>query len=138
MIEVKKDKCLCHSGKKYAECCEKFHKGTLPSRALELMRSRYSAYANQLADYIIETTHPESPYYLNDRKRWTEQILAFCKTTQFEGLDILVFIDGEKEAYVTFYAHLKQLGKDSSFQEKSRFEKIGNKWHYIEGRRDKG
>lgn len=123
--------CMCHSGKKYCDCCEGFHKGKLPGTALKLMRSRYCAYANQLADYIIDTTHPKSPYNLVDKKQWKEQILAFSKMTTFEGLDILDFVDGEKEAYVNFYARLSQLGKDASFQEKSRFEKIGDKWFYL-------
>ncbi len=45
--------CPCGSGLKYKKCCQKYHKGALPSTALLLMKSRYSAYALGLADYIM-------------------------------------------------------------------------------------
>ena len=40
------------------ECCEPYIKGLKnPETAVVLMRSRYSAYATQHADYLIATTH---------------------------------------------------------------------------------
>ena len=97
---------------------------SLPENALKLMRSRYSAYALKKADYIIKTTHPENPSFSSDKVAWKNAILHFCRETDFIGLTILEFIDGEGEAYVTFFAHLKQKRKDVSFEEKSRFMKV--------------
>lgn len=125
--------CPCHSKKTYDQCCQCFHQGEFPPTALALMRSRYSAYALGLAVYIIKTTHKDNPQYLLDTKLWIQSILQFSKNTSFVGLDILEFIDGETEAYVTFVAHLKQGTKDTSFQEKSRFLKEGQQWKYVSG-----
>ncbi len=90
------------------------------------MRSRYSAYALRLSKYIIDTTHPNNPDFTNDIKQWEEGILGFCDNTNFEGLKILEFVDGENEAYVKFDALLS----GSHFIEKSRFLKTGGRWLY--------
>lgn len=113
--------CKCCSGKEYKNCCEPYHKGKNPENALALMRSRYSAYALGLADYVLASSE-----YQDDK----DKILQFCNTTRFEDLDILDFIDGETKAYVTFKATLSQNGHDASFFEKSEFEKINGKWFY--------
>ncbi len=125
--------CPCHSQKLYKDCCRPYHLGKLPENALLLMRSRYSAYALQLADYIIATTHPDNPQYSSNQKQWKEDILKFTNMTAFEGLKILEFIDGEQKAWVTFTAKLKQQGQDVSFTEKSAFEKVNGKWLYKNG-----
>lgn len=127
-----KSLCPCFSNKTYEECCKPYHNGKLPENALKLMRSRYSAYALCLPTYIIDTTHPENIHYQKDKKSWACQILDFSKNTKFEGLEVISFIDGENEAYVTFFAYLSQDNKDVSFKEKSRFEKVNDKWLYLE------
>ncbi len=122
--------CLCHSGLNYCDCCEPYHKGTaLPETPLILMRSRYSAYARGLAEYIIETTHPKNPLYEKDVKKWAGEILRFSKETRFVGLDIL----GHGEDWVEFSAHLIQGGQNVLLREKSRFAKLGGKWLYLSG-----
>ncbi|MBJ7449651.1 MAG: hypothetical protein JHC93_04750, partial [Parachlamydiales bacterium] len=50
--------CPCHSSLDYEKCCKPFHDGIPAPTALALMRSRYSAYALHLIEYIIATTHP--------------------------------------------------------------------------------
>jgi len=125
--------CQCGSNELYSQCCGKYHRGTLPENALKLMRSRYTAYQRQMPEYIISTTHPENPYYLQDTEKWNSNILFFSKNTEFIGLEIINFTDGQKEAFVTFQAILKQNGKDASFIEKSRFEKVNGKWLYKDG-----
>lgn len=128
------DNCRCYSQLSYEECCKPYHLGkSLPENALKLMRSRYSAYALGLADYIIETTHPANPSYSENKDLWRISIAHFCSVTDFCGLDILAFLDGPHEAFVTFFAHLKQNSQDISFQEKSRFLKVKNRWLYHSG-----
>lgn len=121
--------CPCHSTEKYKKCCLPYHKGILPSNALRLMRSRYSAFSLSLAEYIMVTTHPNNPDYTEDKENWRKSILDFSQNTQFIGLKILDFIDGENEAFVTFEALL-----DSGIlKEKSRFLKEEGKWLYESG-----
>lgn len=126
--------CECHSGLPYLECCGAYHSGKqLPESALVLMRSRFSAYARKLPDYIMETTHPESPSLLEDRKEWRASIEDFCRHTEFRGLKIHEFVEGVQEAFVIFFAHLIRHGADVSFVENSRFIKLGDRWLYHSG-----
>ncbi len=117
--------CPCCSGEKYSDCCKPYHEGKLPPTALALMRSRYTAYALGKANYIIMTTHPKSPYYEKDRKKWQKAILEFCHSTQFLKLEII----GYGEDWVHFIAHLGH----AQLNEKSQFEKIDGKWQYLKG-----
>jgi SEC-C motif-containing protein len=97
------------------------------------MRSRYSAYALGLTDYIIHTTHPKNPSSSLPFDRWKQEILAFSKNTLFEGLTIGECVDGKDDAFVTFFALLRQGGTDVSFAEKSHFEKMSGQWLYVDG-----
>ena len=125
--------CPCGSSKNYDDCCGRYHKGALPENALALMRSRYSAYAKHLPDYLIKTAHPDNPSYTEDFVLWRDGILLFCRSTSFDGLEILEFVDGKEKATVTFIAHLKQGSHDGTFKEKSNFVKVGNQWLYKDG-----
>ena len=128
------DICPCASLKKYKKCCKPFHdKITFPKTALELMKSRFSAFAVLIADYIIFTTHENNSDYISDLKSWNQDIMNFSKNTRFERLEILDFIDDEVESFVTFRATLFQDNTDISFIEKSRFLKVEDKWLYIDG-----
>lgn len=125
--------CPCKSQKKYTECCRPYHEKALhPTNAVLLMRSRYSAYALALADYIIETTHPNHVQMATPIWDWREEILQFSRETEFLDLEILAFEELEEKAFVTFTASLKQQGKDVSFTEKSLFELKDGIWLYKE------
>ncbi|GAB6044743.1 YchJ family protein [Caminibacter profundus] len=123
----KNSKCPCGSGKKYKECCYRFHKGSNPKNALELMKSRYSAYAAQNANYIIKTTHKNSPHFEKNKDEWIKSIKEFSKS-EFKKLEIIEFVDGENEAFVEFKAFID----DYVMREKSRFIKE-DKWYYVDG-----
>jgi SEC-C motif domain protein len=130
------DRCPCRSKSLYHKCCQPYHQGRAAENALALMRSRYSAYALGLVDYIIETTHPEHPESANDSANADArkaQILAFCTQTHFDGVKILAFMDGQEEATVTFIAYLRQADADASFTEKSFFMKENGRWLYRSG-----
>lgn len=130
--------CQCHSGLPYSDCCRDYHQGkAFPESALVLMRSRFCAYARHLDNYIIKTTHPENPSYTSDKKKWKKSIEDFCKWTEFRGLKILEFVEGEREAFVNFHAHLIQHGNDVSFVENSRFIREGSEWLYHSGHVEK-
>jgi len=89
------------------------------------MKSRYSAYALNQYKYIIKTDY-------NDIKD-IQSIKDFSKNTTFNKLEIIKFIEGKDEAFVTFKAHLLNNNKDSSFTEKSRFIKENEIWFYVDG-----
>lgn len=128
------DNCPCGSLIKYKKCCKPFHEDIkTPINALELMKSRYCAYAIEKREYIILTTHQNNRDFNTDTKVWNNDILDFSRNTKFEKLEILDFIDGQTESFVTFKANITQNKQDVSFIEKSRFIKENGKWQYIDG-----
>jgi SEC-C motif domain protein len=129
-----KDPCPCFSGKEYFDCCRPFHESQkLPKNALELMKSRYSAYALNLPDYIISTTHKDNPQYSEDKESWKKEITKFSKEFIFNGLKIIDFKEEKNEAIVISKAYLSKDSNDATFIEKSYFEKVNNKWLYKNG-----
>jgi SEC-C motif-containing protein len=92
------------------------------------MRSRYTAYALDNADYIMNTTHPDGPHYQANRDVWKREIEAFSQGTRFAELQILS-AEGDT---VTFRATLFQGSQDVSFTEKSLFRQLDRHWLYVE------
>lgn len=125
--------CPCTSGLTYNQCCKRLHDGVLPENALQLMRSRYAAYALNNIDYIIATTHPKNPNYIQDKALWKSQISKFRLNSTFDKLTILEFKENKNVATVTFTAYITQNAQDATFTEKSSFEKIGDQWLYLNG-----
>jgi SEC-C motif domain protein len=123
-------KCPCHSNLSYGTCCLPFHQGKSAPDAKTLMRSRYSAYALNLTQYIIDTTHPQNPSYEHNQSKWKKELANFSRYTRFTSLEILDFTETKNEAFVTFKAGLEQMGSDASFIEKSRFLNENGKWLY--------
>ncbi len=96
------------------------------------MRSRYSAYALGFSDYIIETTHRESPHYSPDTAHWKDAIGRFCKEHDFVGLTIEDIETASDIGYVQFIAHMQQGSHDRSFRERSSFRKCdASRWKYF-------
>ena len=113
--------CPCGSSKKYKKCCKIFHDDIKkPSNALELMKSRFSAFAFCKSDYIIKTTHQKNCDFSLNTSSWIADIELFSKNTIFEKLDILDFTDNEFESFVTFNPDYA-IGK---FQSKQTYYKI--------------
>ena len=121
--------CPCTSGRPYKNCCQPLHNGGKPASPEALMRSRFSAYALGLSDYIIKTTHPEGSQYHADLAAWKLQIAAFCQSTRFAGLQIL----GARDDMVTFRATLFASNQDVSFTEISVFRQQNGYWKYYSG-----
>lgn len=122
-------KCPCGSRLKYKKCCEVYHDSVEAADALKLMVTRYSAYAAGDSSYIMRTTHQSNPDFKDDRKAWAEEIDRFCDSTEFLGLEVLDFIEGENEAFVEFKAKLS----DGILHEKSRFVRENGRWLYHSG-----
>lgn len=140
--------CVCCSGLPYSECCQPYHDGKAEAPdPLALLRSRYSAYANQKPDYVIATTHPNNPDYRapSDEKgieEWRKNIKAFSNLYLFEGLKVRkkknVAVDSGETGYaaMTFIALLRNRlvpGEQLEFIERSTFLKEKGKWYYVNG-----
>ena len=121
--------CPCGSGLKYKKCCGLYHKGLIAKNALLLMKSRYSAFATSNSKYLIKTTHQDNPDYTTDIKEWKISLDLYCKEVSFLSLEIIDFIDGKEEAFVTFRAKLS----NGDLVENSRFLKVNNVWLYVDG-----
>lgn len=121
--------CPCCSGEKYDECCKIYHEGIPAPTALALMRSRYSAYALGLSEYILNTTHPKSTYFEKNRSNWKAAVKRFSQETKFLRLEIHEF----GEDWVVFTASLEQRGQKIFLREKSHFQQLHGKWLYLSG-----
>ncbi len=117
--------CPCGSRLKYKKCCQKYHKGAKANSALELMKSRYSAYVSRETLYIIKTTHLKNSQYKEDKKQWKKELDHFCKQTIFTKLEII----NHDKTHVTFKAYTKQ----GVLYEKSSFVQIDGSWLYLDG-----
>lgn len=136
----KKMPCPCRSGKDYEVCSLPFHNGKKVENVLDLMRSRFAAYALDIPEYIIDTTHPASPQWYSNVKEWTRNIKEFSANYTFKNLLILESQQNASFGRVTFFAELIHNGDrgDASFTERSYFEKVKEKWLYQNGVVSKG
>jgi SEC-C motif-containing protein len=119
--------CYCCSTKPFDSCCAPYLLGKIkPATAEELMRSRYSAFATQNADYLVATTHFSTRKHHNKT-----DILEWSITNQWLKLEVL----NATETTVEFRAHyLDGLGAKHIHHEFSTFKKENENWYYVDGR----
>ncbi|MDA5145614.1 YchJ family metal-binding protein [Streptomyces sp. AD681] len=115
--------CPCGRSEPYEKCCCRFHAGTAAAPTAEaLMRSRYCAFVQGDAGYLLRTWHPRTRparLDLDPGMRWT-------------GLEILDTTDGSAfhaTGTVTFRASYR----GGSLHERSRFERVDGAWVYVDG-----
>ncbi|MFH8531297.1 YchJ family protein [Streptomyces tendae] len=115
--------CPCGRSEPYEKCCGRFHAGTASAPTAEaLMRSRYCAFVQGDAGYLLRTWHPRTRparLDLDPGMRWT-------------GLEILDTVDGSAfhaTGTVTFRASYR----GGSLHERSRFERVDGAWVYVDG-----
>jgi len=118
-------KCYCHSGKDFSNCCEPILKvEKVGQTALELMRSRYSAYCIGDVYYLQATTHDH---------KFSDEELKFIQdwadNSFWQYLDI---IDVDKNI-VEFKAYYIYEQKQHLHHERSTFEKVNDIYKYIDG-----
>jgi SEC-C motif domain protein len=118
--------CPCSgSGASYAQCCGRFHEGALPATAEQLMRSRYSAYALGLMDYVHRTWHADT--------RPAREELAGDAATKWLGLEVKKHVPDGDAATVEFVARYKIGGRAHRLHEVSRFVREDGQWYYVDG-----
>ncbi|SMP78654.1 YchJ family protein [Noviherbaspirillum suwonense] len=115
--------CPCGGGA-YPQCCGRWHGGEVAGSAALLMRSRYSAYALGLHDYLLATWHPRTrpaPADLqDDDAKWL-------------GLEVRAAQEQGDEATVEFVARYRLAGRAHRLHETSRFLREGGRWFYLDG-----
>jgi SEC-C motif domain protein len=125
------DKCPCGVGRKYKKCCGPLHRGVRPPASPEaLMRSRYTAYALGLVDYVIDTTHPDHPAWNADRATWGAELETWCNEADFIGLTVHGSGEEADTGWVSFTADYNNEGRKGALAELSRFERIDGRWLY--------
>jgi len=117
--------CYCKSGLNFAECCEPILRVLeVPSTALKLMRSRYSAYCLGDVNYLQATTHDHT---------WSDEELKFIQdwadNSFWQHLEIVDF----SEEAVEFKAYYIFDGKQHMHHERSTFLKVNDMWKYVDG-----
>lgn len=126
--------CPCKSGLDYAECCKPFHDGLkVVEDAERLLRTRYSAYALGLADYIMNTTDSEGSAWWHDAEAWRANTRQFANSATFEGFRV-ISSESQGDAHtIMFKAKISQKGKDISMVETSQFVFREGRWLYKSG-----
>lgn len=109
----------------YDQCCGRFiDGGQVPSTALELMRSRYTAYTLCKDDYLRATWHPNTRPGI---ERITEDGVKWL------GLEIRQHASAGEEAGVEFVARCRIQGRAHRLHETSRFLREEGRWLYLDG-----
>lgn len=126
--------CPCGSGLEYSLCCKPYLCGECHAQTpSQLMRSRYSAYVLQDADYLVSTWHPSARY----ENLKSDISAGFTPTIKWLGLTVYEQTDGRdsEEGFVSFVARFQDGGDESAMIERSRFLKESGQWYYVEGTR---
>ena len=118
--------CPCGSEQAYTACCQPWHIGLgagvhapLPEA---LMRSRYSAYAVGLIDYLLATWHPSTaPGELE------------LSPVKWLGLEVRHAGQSGDAGVVEFVARCRVNGRAQRLHEISHFVRMEGRWYYIDG-----
>jgi SEC-C motif-containing protein len=125
------ESCPCGSGLEYAQCCEPLITGVkTPETAEALLRSRYSAYAKKIVDYIVDTTHPDQQE--PDSRKTVEK---WAKNTEWQRLDIVACEAGEigdDEGEIEFKAGYTEKGRRRKHHELAKFKKLEGRWYFYD------
>lgn len=118
--------CPCDSGQPYRVCCGLWHaglnEGVYAPTPEALMRSRYSAYALGLIDYLLATWHPSTaPGELElPPLKWLALEVRHAEQSGDAGV-------------VEFVARCREGGRAQRLHETSRFVREAGRWYYIDG-----
>jgi len=121
--------CVCGSQLAYSQCCEPFlMKNAFPDSPEQLMRSRFTAYAQGNVDYIFETMDGLA---VKDFDK--EQAKESSKHIHWEKLHVISSSKEKDTGKVEFIAHFSLNGKRDFVYEISEFILKNNRWYYVDG-----
>ena len=121
--------CPCGLARAYAQCCGRYHAGALHLHAPTpeaLMRSRYSAYALGLRDYVLDTWHASTR---------PAEMERFDSGAKWLGLTVKrTWMASNDEGFVEFVARSKAPGggRAQRLEELSGFVRVEGRWQYVD------
>lgn len=121
--------CPCGVGE-YATCCQPLHLGQKRAETAEqLMRSRYSAFAKQEIEYIVQTTAIGQQQALE-----VNAIADWSKANQWLKLEIVQAQEklAKHHAQVEFKAHYHDGQQAQIHHEVSHFVKHDGAWYFLD------
>ena len=111
----------------YADCCGRYidHWDAAPAPDAEsLMRSRYTAFVREQADYLRATWHAST----------RPATLDFDAGARWLGLEVRAHhATGPDSAEVEFVARSRTAGRAQRLHELSRFVRQDGRWYYLDG-----
>ncbi len=121
--------CLCGSSQPFELCCGRLISGSAKALTpLELMRSRYSAYATGAGAYLVETTTLENRYEDD-----AELIGELAQKSDWLKLEIVDKVSEKETGIVEFKAYYRENNEIKVHHEKSFFLKEEGEWRYDKG-----
>ncbi len=133
MLSVSSDRDPCPCGRTdarrralaFGDCCGRWRLAPAPD-AESLMRSRYSAFVREDADYLLVTWHPTTrpaAAHLEPGLRWLGLEVRAARAT------------GDDRAEVEFVARCRPAGPGPAqrLHERSRFLREDGRWYYLDG-----
>ena len=117
--------CPCGRDLGYGRCCGRYHAGEAAPDAEALMRSRYTAFVLERADYLLATWHASH----------RPPAIEFDPGVKWLGLDVRQHraLD-DSHAEVEFVARQKSPGSPAvRLHERSRFVREAGHWTYVDG-----
>ena len=119
--------CPCNSGQLFKDCCQPLLNRDMDAATAEsLMRSRYTAFVLEDADYLRYSWHPDycpQDIHVNDDCRWLGLKIKSTETGA----------EADSQGRVHFVARYKRDGKATRIEENSRFERYQGRWVYLDG-----
>ena len=120
--------CPCGTGQAFNRCCQPLLNNDQPAAsAVTLMRSRYSAYALGNKEYLLRTWHsstrPTDIDLSSHQQNWQ----------RLKIIDTVAGQTGDVSGEVEFVAIYKVNGRAERLHERSRFEREGQQWRYLDG-----
>ena len=109
----------------FSACCSPYLNENIPAPDAEaLMRSRYSAFVLERADYLLATWHVST----------RPATLDFVPGAKWLGLDVRSHrvLDAD-HAEVEFVARCREAGRATRLHERSRFVCELGHWFYVDG-----
>ena len=125
-------KCYCGVQIPYSDCCGKFISGKeIPETPEQLMRSRYSAYAQANTDYIRDTMLGKALDGFDEisAKQWAQSLIWLSLNV------ISTHSESKERGLVEFSAlFMQKTNKLQEIHELSEFILVDKKWFYVDGK----
>ncbi len=118
--------CPCGGGENLGACCGPLVEDGMPAEtAVQLMRSRYRAFALGREDHLWRTWHPR-----------TRPPAVEVGGVEWTGLTVVDVVAGgrtDEHGEVEFEVRFAGSDGPEVLRERSRFERRGGRWTYLEG-----